>query len=197
MIASEQNLSQGLAAERPAVSPANRTVLVVALLAVAATAGVLDQLSKWIATSVLAAGRPVSLIPDLLELRLTHNPNGAFGLFAGFPAGLRLPILLALAVLAMTAISVYAIRTLGWTRSVSVSLGLLLGGALANQIDRVARGEVVDFIHLHWADRLEWPTFNLADMAITAGSALLALTVIRLWISKIRNDNAEDLEGTG
>lgn len=196
MVAQEQDLSQGIPAERSAGSTANRSVLVVALLAVAATAGLLDQLSKWIAGEVLAAGRPVELIPGLLDLRLTDNPHGAFGLFAGFPAGLRLPILLALAVLAMTAITVYAIRTLGWTRSVSISLGLVLGGALTNQIDRITRGAVVDFIHLHWADRLEWPTFNLADVAITAGSMLLALTVIRLWINKIRNDNDEDLEGT-
>ena len=197
MLANENELNPGLAAERPARPSANRTVLVVALLAVAATAGVLDQLTKWIAGEVLAAGQPATLIPGLLELRLTGNPNGAFGLFSGFPAGLRLPILLALAVLAMTAITVYAIRTLGWTRSVSVSLGLVLGGALANQIDRVARGEVIDFIHLHWADSFHWPTFNVADVAITAGSLLLALTVIRLWIRKIRDDKSEDLEGTG
>jgi len=161
-----------------------RPILVVALLAVAVTAGALDQLAKWIACSVLAPDRPLALIPELLDLRLRSNPNGAFGLFAGFPPGFRLPILLALAALAMTAITVYAIRTLGWSRTVSVSLGLVLGGALANLIDRLTRGEVVDFIHLHWADSFHWPTFNLADVAITAGSLALAATVIRFWVRK-------------
>ncbi len=157
----------------------------------ATTALVLDQLSKWIAVAVLDPTRPQELIPGLLELRLRSNPHGAFGLFSALPDGLRLPILLALAVLAMTAITVYAIRTLGWMRNVSIALGLVLGGALANFIDRLVRGEVVDFIHLHWADALHWPTFNLADMAITAGSLLLAIEVIRLWRHKTTAREAE------
>lgn len=169
----------------------SRPLFMVALAAMALTACTLDQLSKWIATSALDPVRPLELIPGLLELRLRANPHGAFGLFAALPDGLRLPILLALAVLAMTVISVYAIRTLGWTRMVSISLGLVLGGAVANQVDRLARGEVVDFIHLHWAEAFHWPTFNLADVAITAGSLLLAFTVIRLWKPKTVTEHAD------
>ncbi len=181
----------GVAAARPAPAGGrSRPLFLAALLAVTATVCAVDQLTKWIAGAVLAGGRPVELLPGLLELRLRANPHGAFGLFAGFPPGLRQPVLLGLALLAMTAISVYAIRTLGLTRPVAIALGLVLGGALANASDRLARGEVLDFIHLYWADAFHWPTFNLADVAITCGSLLLAATVIRLWFRRSRSEEA-------
>ena len=182
----EDNMSNTIRPDQATNS--ERTVLVVTLLAVAVTASVLDQLVKWIACSMLAPGRTLVLIPELLDLRLRSNPNGAFGLFAGFPPGFRIPLLLALPALAMAAITVYSIRTLGWSRTVSVSLGLVLGGALANLIDRLIRSEVVDFIHLHLADSFHWPTFNLADVAITTGSLILTATVIRLWAHRAKTE---------
>ena len=77
-----------------------------------------------------------------------------------------------------------------------LTLCLLLGGFLGNGIDRALYGAVTDFVYFTGGPRWMLSTFNLADVAITAGSVLLALTVIRLWIKKIRNDSAEDLEGT-
>ena len=62
-----------------------------------------------------------------------------------------------------------------YSRLLASGLALILGGALGNVIDRVARGHVVDFIHVHWFDSWYFPAFNVADSAITIGAALLIL----------------------
>jgi signal peptidase II len=168
-------------------APTSRPIQVVAALAVALTAGALDQLLKWGVSEALVPGQPVWLVPRVLSLSLRTNPNGAFGLFAGFPADLRLPILLALSVLAILAISVFTLRALGWSVTVSVALGLILGGAVGNQLDRLLRGEVVDFINIHFGAERHWPTFNLADVAITAGSLILVFLLVRAFAKKAKD----------
>ena len=159
----------------------NKTMFSIALLAVATSAMTLDLMSKWIAVASLSRTSPVQLIPGFLELWLRDNPHGAFGLFSSLPAALRFPLLVALALLAISAMFFYTIRTLGKTMTASVAMGLVLGGAFANLTDRIIRGGVVDFIHMHWGETLDWPTFNLADVTITIGSIILAVTVIKHW----------------
>ena len=172
----------------PNSSPAPRSLRLVVVLAVAATAGVLDQVTKWIAGAVLVPGKSLEVIPGLLDLQLRANPHGAFGLFASLPDGLRLPILLALSVLAMFAIVTFSVKTLGWSMATSVSLGLILGGAISNLVDRAARGEVLDFIDVHIGSRAHWPTFNVADIAITAGSFILVGTLLHTWFRRMKLD---------
>ncbi|HOX45262.1 MAG TPA: signal peptidase II [Myxococcota bacterium] len=163
-----------------------------ALLALSSTCVVLDQLTKWIALSALSPGRPAVLVPGFLSLELHLNPHGAFGLFSGLPQGLRLLVLVALSLVAITAVCVLVIRSLGLRPASSVALGLVLGGGLANLGDRVFRGgQVVDFILLQVDGLFRWPTFNLADAAITAGVALLAGLSIHGWYTKTRADNPE------
>jgi signal peptidase II len=171
--------------QNPRTSPSLRTVVI---LTVAATAGVLDQVTKWIAAQVLLPDESLEIIPGLLNLKLRANPHGAFGLFADLPEGLRLPILLALSVLAMFAIVTYSVKTLGWNMTTSVSLGLILGGAVSNLVDRVARGEVPDFLDIHIGNRAHWPTFNLADIAITVGSFILVGTLLHTWFKRMKLD---------
>jgi signal peptidase II len=157
------------------------TIHRVAVLSIALTTVLLDQICKWVVTEALPANHPVSLIPGLLNLNLRFNKNGAFGLFGAVPEGLRLPVLLGLCILALLVIFAFALRRVGWSLSVSISLGLILGGALSNFTDRIARGEVVDFLDLHFGTKLQWPTFNGADVAITAGSLILIGTLHRTW----------------
>jgi signal peptidase II len=160
----------------------HRLVHGAALLALALTSLALDQLSKWIALSSLDPGRPVVLVPGLLSLELSLNPHGAFGLFAGLPQGLRLLVLVSLSLVALLAVTLVVARSLGLRPSTAVGLGLVVGGGLANLADRVFRGgEVVDFILLKMDGLFRWPTFNLADAAITGGVALLALLALRSW----------------
>ena len=140
-------------------------------LALAGVVVVLDQLTKIWAVAALSDG-PVEVIGTLLQFRLTRNPGGAFSLLTGLT-----PVL---AVLAGVMV-VYIVRTTRRTSDavMAYSLGLVLGGAVGNLIDRlvrspgVLRGEVVDFIKVP-----NWPTFNIADCAITVGVILIA---IRGW----------------
>ena len=133
----------------------------------------LDQLTKAWATSALSDG-PVRVIDDLLRFRLTRNPGGAFSIATG------LTPLLALVAAVMAVVIVRTTRRAS-DRVVAYALALVLGGALGNLMDRFLRdpgflrGEVVDFIKLPY-----WPTFNLADSAITVGVAII---VLRGWRS--------------
>jgi signal peptidase II len=154
--------------ERPA-PPAGRRVLVVALLATAGFVLALDQLAKAWAVRALADGRSVELVGELVQLRLFRNPGAAFSFATGTTW-----IFTLIAAVASIAI-VRASRHLGsplW----ALALGLLLGGALGNLVDRLFRepgfpqGHVVDFIDL---PRLF--VFNVADASITGAAALIAL----------------------
>ena len=140
-------------------------------LAVAAVIVLVDQLTKIWAVSALSDG-PVEVIGSLLQFRLTRNPGGAFSLLTGLT-----PVLAVLAVVMVA----YIVRTTRRTADVvmAYSLALVLGGAVGNLVDRLVRspgflrGEVVDFIKVP-----NWPTFNIADSAITIGVILIA---IRGW----------------
>ena len=131
----------------------------------------LDQLTKVWAVSALSDG-PVKVIGSVLEFRLTRNPGGAFSLGTGLT-----PVLAVLAVVMV----IYIVRTTRRTADavMAYSLALVLGGAVGNLVDRLVRspgflrGEVVDFIKVP-----HWPTFNVADCAITVGVILIA---IRGW----------------
>jgi signal peptidase II len=146
-------------AERPSVSA------YLPLLAAAGLVVALDQATKQIALEGLADG-PVELIPGILDLRLTLNPGGAFGLFPGL-SGLFL-----VATVAVIAIILFWARRLE-QRSWAIPLGMILGGGIGNLLDRLLRdldGQVVDFIDLQ-----VWPVFNVADTAITLGVLTLVL----------------------
>ena len=142
-------------------------------LAVAAGVVVVDQLTKVWAVSALSDG-PVHVVGSLLQLRLTRNPGGAFSLLTNLT-----PVLAVLAVV----MAAYIVRTTRRTTDVvmAFSLALVLGGAVGNLVDRLVRspgflrGEVVDFLKVP-----HWPTFNVADSAITVGVILIA---IRGWRS--------------
>jgi len=141
------------------------------LYGIAAAVLFLDRVTKVLAERNLQDG-PVELIPGVLDLRYTTNPGGAFGLFGGIPW-----LFVAVSAVVVVAI-VLASRRLPATAS-AVGLGLVLGGAIGNLIDRAIRGpgftgEVVDFIDLH-----VWPIFNLADSAIVIGAAVLLLSGLR------------------
>jgi signal peptidase II len=154
--------------EQPAVPPGRR-VLVVALLGTAAVVLVVDQFTKAWAARTLGDGRSIEIVGELVQLRLFRNPGAAFSFATGSTW-----IFTVIATVASIAI-VRASRRLGsplW----ALALGLLLGGALGNLVDRLfrepgfAQGHVVDFIDL---PRLF--VFNVADASISGAAALIAL----------------------
>ncbi|HSH23544.1 MAG TPA: signal peptidase II [Acidimicrobiales bacterium] len=129
-----------------------------------------DQATKAWALAALDGGATVDVVGSL-RFRLVFNRGIAFGLGSRFAP---LIALLAVAVVAFLARSGGALQRPG----ARASLGLVLGGAVGNLLDRLLRpgggvlgGAVVDFVDLQW-----WPVFNLADAAITVGAVLLALT---------------------
>jgi signal peptidase II len=143
------------------------------LLAGAIVVGVVavDQLTKTWAVAALDDG-PASIIGDDVELRLSRNTGGAFSLFQGFTP------LLAIVAIVLTVLLVRALHRSDdpW---IVVALALVLGGAIGNLVDRAVRapgflrGAVVDFVSVG-----SFPTFNVADAAITVGAVLLVLRVV-------------------
>lgn len=154
----------------------------VILFGTAAGVFVLDRVTKLWAERALA-DHPIDVITGVLTLRFTTNSGGAFSL------GQSAPWFFAAATVAVSALIVI---TAFRARSVlaSVALGLVLGGALGNLVDRVIRGpglrgHVVDFIDLH-----VWPVFNVADSAIVIGAVLLAWSSFRDDHARTRSDEA-------
>jgi len=132
----------------------------------------LDQLTKAWAVERLSDG-PIEIFGSDVGLRLSRNSGGAFSLFQGYT-----PLLAVLAIV----LALILVRAVSRTddRLVLVALALVLGGALGNLVDRLVRspgflrGEVVDFVNVE-----SFPTFNVADAAITVGGGLLLLAVVR------------------
>lgn len=105
-------------------------------------------------------------------LNIVHVLNrGAAFSFLHNEVGWQRYFFIAIALVA-SAFLVFMLRRDSSSRAERISFGLILGGALANMFDRIVRGAVVDWIDLHWGPN-HWPAFNIADIGITAGAALL------------------------
>lgn len=138
---------------------------------VAAIVLVVDQLSKALVLTFLAPGAPhaeVVIVPGLLRLYYVENTGAAFGLFQG-----KNPLLAFLAFGVVVALVVW-FRELVRFWLGALALGLQLGGAVGNLIDRFRHGFVVDFIDFSF-----WPTFNVADSVITIGVLMLLYVLLR------------------
>ena len=139
-------------------------------LAVAALTCVIDQASKLYLLFVydLAANGPIRIGP-FLDFILTRNTGISYGLFqSSGPLGQW--VLLAVKLLAVILLWIWLARARD--RLTALSLGLIIGGAIGNAIDRLAYGWVADFVFFHISTaswRFSWYVFNLADVAIVAG----------------------------
>jgi signal peptidase II len=138
-----------------------------ALLAVAFAAILADQITKGIVASQLELGDSVHLLGPL-SIRHVRNPGIAFGLFSSWATAVT--ILTACAIAWMV---FYFARSGARHPVLPVALGLLIGGSLANLIDRIRLGHVTDFLDLRF-----WPAFNLADTFIVAGVAILLVALV-------------------
>lgn len=137
--------------------------------ALAAVVVVLDQLSKWIVLNTLGPADSIYVTP-FWNWVLAFNPGAAFSFLADQPGWQRwFFTLLALGVSGWIALE---LRRHPEQWLLSLSLALIMGGALGNVIDRIRFGAVVDFIQWHAAGYY-WPAFNVADSAISIGAVLL------------------------
>lgn len=133
----------------------------------------LDLAAKELVVSRLALREAQTVIPGLLRLTHLRNPGAAFGWLGG-----QRWVFVAAAGLAAGLILLAARLPLARRGRAPWALGLMLGGAAGNLVDRLRHGTVVDFLAFSWRG---WhlPVFNLADLAIVAGTALLILHLLR------------------
>ena len=146
----------------------NETALRLLFMGIGLLVFALDAITKW-----WVHGTPwlyyYPVIKGFFTIHYVRNEGIAFGLFHSTNSQWK-PILLSLMAIIAVVIVVYYL----WTnsigeRSILFSLALLEGGILGNFSDRLLRGYVVDFLELHWRNSFSWPTFNVADAAITCG----------------------------
>lgn len=147
------------------------------LAAIAATVVILDLISKIIVVATIQPGEPVRVLGGLVYLSLIRNPGAAFSMATGMTWVLAL---IAIGVVVFIIRMAPRLRSTPW----AVSLGLVLGGAIGNLIDRIFRapgflqGHVVDFVSVFGPNAEYFPVFNVADSAITIGGISLVITAL-------------------
>jgi signal peptidase II len=140
---------------------------------------VLDHVTKWLVRSKMELHEAIELIPGFARISYVRNSGVAFGLFAEIQSVWKPYILASMAVIAVVVILMYSARMPTNRVLLQLALAITLGGILGNFTDRIMHGFVVDFIELHIKDVFHWPTFNVADSAITSGIGLLLVDTVK------------------
>ncbi|MCF3128376.1 signal peptidase II [Acinetobacter soli] len=157
-------------------------------LALSALAIVVDQWTKWIASTHLNYADPVPVLP-FLNWTLLHNYGAAFS-FLSDAGGWQHYLFTGLAGIVSIIFVFWLMRMPKQTVVLPAAIALILGGALGNLIDRVTLGYVVDFIHVFYQDH-HFPAFNIADSAITLGTILLLIDTFFLEKQRIQRAEAK------
>ena len=132
---------------------------------------IIDQLTKFIVLKNFLSGESLPVIENIFHISLVFNRGFAFGIFSKKAASTWIWIYcFAIAVIAF----LFYQNAQRQRKDTQVFLALILGGAIGNLIDRMRFGHVVDFL-----DFRIWPVFNIADSAITAGTILLVLQILK------------------
>ena len=137
----------------------------------------LDRWTKHIVAQRIALYSHIQIIPGCFRLTHTENTGAAFSLFADSPAPWKTALLIAFSGIALVVVSVLLWKNHHAHLATGIGLSLIMGGALGNLWDRLARGRVVDFL-LFYYKRYQWPVFNLADSAIVVGAGLLVFEIL-------------------
>jgi signal peptidase II len=136
----------------------------------------LDILTKFLIESNLMEGERIDFLGGFFRLTLTYNEGGVFGILQGYQH-----LFLVVSILVLILLIGFYIFEKEKTLLFTLSMGLIMGGALGNIIDRIMpqRRGVVDFISVGVDSVYRWPTFNIADSSIVVGAGLLILIFIR------------------
>jgi signal peptidase II len=146
--------------------------LLIALIVV-----LLDRWTKRLVAERIALYSHIQIIPGFFRITHTENTGAAFSLFADSTGPWKTALLIAFSTIAMVVVLVLLWRNHHTQVVTGVALSLILGGAVGNLWDRLARGRVIDFL-LVYVKRYQWPVFNLADSAIVVGAGLLVLEIL-------------------
>jgi signal peptidase II len=152
--------------------PAKATYLLISLAVLG-----LDQWSKWLVELHLPQQTAQPVIPGLLNLTHVRNTGVAFGMFAAGGSNGSL-WLTALGCAALAAVGTYFWLAPRDHRMLLSALALIVGGAVGNLLDRLASGAVTDFVDVYLGSH-HWPSFNVADSAISIGIVMMALDSFR------------------
>jgi signal peptidase II len=141
---------------------------------------VLDRVTKLFIQHALNSWSTISVIPGLFRIVHTENPGAAFGILAEGNSMVRAAVLIGISSMVMVFVasalwSRTSSFTGAWTR---FGLALILGGAVGNLLDRLVRGTVTDFLEVY-SGSWSFPAFNVADSAITVGSIILLIELLR------------------
>jgi signal peptidase II len=137
---------------------------------------VLDQITKYLVEKYVRMYETITVIPGFFNLTHVRNRGAAFNLLAGAPAAFRIVFFITVTLIALAVITFLIRKT--HERLPVVAFSLIAGGAVGNNlIDRIRYGEVVDFIQWYYRSYY-WPSFNIADSAISVGVALLAIDML-------------------
>lgn len=155
------------------MTPRFRIFLLASLLS-----ALLDQGSKLWIDSHVGYGDRLTVIDGFFYITHVRNPGAAFSTFLNLDPTVRLTFFIGVSLAAIAIIFSFYRKLAPGDRLSSLALGLILGGALGNLIDRITRGEVVDFLHFRLWTGYSWPDFNFADSFIVTGVALLVLELL-------------------
>jgi signal peptidase II len=139
----------------------------------------LDQVTKLIVLENLHHGESIHVVPGFFSFTLAFNNGAAFGLFADIADGWRQSVIGVSTVFALMVVFYFLLRDYRHDRLAHGAIGLILGGAIGNIIDRVRLGKVVDFLDVY-VSNYHWPAFNIADSSICIGVLFL------LWRAPMR-----------
>ncbi len=137
----------------------------------------LDRWSKQAVAQRIRLYSHIQIIPGFFRLTHTENTGAAFSLFADSAAPWKTTLLVGFSVVALVVVAYLLWKNEPAQVATGVGLSLIMGGAVGNLWDRVARGRVVDFL-LVYVKQYQWPVFNLADSAIVVGAGLLILEIL-------------------
>lgn len=133
---------------------------------------VFDQVTKYLAKFYFESGADKVIIDGLFSLTYLENRGAAFGIFKD-----QKFILVGLTSVVIIALIIYLYKG-HVTKYLRVALILIIGGSIGNLIDRVFQGYVIDFFHFYMKDVFDFPVFNIADISVVCGTALMAIVIL-------------------
>lgn len=142
------------------------------LITVASVVLILDQFTKWLIRTNFIFGESRPVIEGIFHLTYYHNTGMAFGMMQGYSGFIAVFSVLAIGFLLYLSRHWEAERP--GSKSIPISLGLVIGGACGNLVDRIVLSSVVDFLDFGFG-QYRWPAFNVADICISVGVGLLVL----------------------
>ena len=139
---------------------------------------VLDRWTKWLIDTRLLLNQTLPVIDGFFNITYVRNTGVAFGILDPFQSSMKSTVLSILTVGAIIGVIAYSWRIPLTQKLLQVALSLILAGALGNLYDRICYGYVIDFVEIYFRS-YRWPSFNIADSAITTGVAFLAIEMFR------------------